>query len=55
MFIAADDIKDVSPTQKVGEISVSDLEERFAKLEKQQKTLMILAIIVILFTAFNKK
>jgi hypothetical protein len=55
MFIGAEDIKEISPTQKVGEISVSDLERRFDKLEKQQKTLIILAIIVILFTAFNKK
>jgi len=55
MFIGAEDIKEVSSTHKVGEISVSDLEARFDKLEKQQKTLIILAIIVIIFTAFNKK
>lgn len=55
MFIGDEDIKLNSSTQKVGEISVSDFEQRIDKLEKQQKTLMILAIIVILFTAFNKK
>jgi hypothetical protein len=37
MFIGAEDIKEISPTQKVGEISVSDLEERIAKMEKVAK------------------
>lgn len=55
MFIGAEDIKDISPTQKVGEISVSDLEERIAKIERLQKITMVLSIIIIIFNALKKK
>ena len=55
MFIGAEDIKEISPTQKVGAISVSDLEERIAKMEKLQKIMMVLSILVIIFNAIKKK
>jgi hypothetical protein len=55
MFIGAEDIKDISPTQKVGEISVSDLELRIAKMEKLQKIMLVISIITIIFNALKKK
>ena len=55
MFIGAEDIKEISPTQKVGEISVSDREERISKIEKLQKITMVLSILIIIFKAIKNK